>query len=161
MRRTPAAIPASGSSSSTGASEPFATTAPLSRSVRNAYVPSSRSPQNLSARSRSDGAWLNCTEQATPISREARQIGRIDALGVLDPLAQAERRPELAGRRERVERLAVRAIADRMDGHGPAGRGGRARTISASSSPLVMHTPLPSSIQAVCEPSVPSMNAFR
>ncbi len=33
--------------------------------------------------------------------------------------------------------------------------------ISASSSPLVIVTPEPSSIQAVCEPSVPSMNAFR
>ena len=33
--------------------------------------------------------------------------------------------------------------------------------ISASSSPLVITTPEPSSIHAVCEPSVPSMNAFR
>ena len=35
------------------------------------------------------------------------------------------------------------------------------RTISSSSSPLVITTPLPSDIQAVCEPSVPSMNVFR
>ena len=32
---------------------------------------------------------------------------------------------------------------------------------SASCSPLVITTPEPSSIHAVCEPSVPSMNAFR
>src|SRR6188472_376348 len=36
VRSTPAAMPASGSSSSTGASEPFATTAPLASSVPNA-----------------------------------------------------------------------------------------------------------------------------
>jgi len=34
VRRTPAQIPASGSSSSTGASEPFATSAPASQSER-------------------------------------------------------------------------------------------------------------------------------
>ena len=33
--------------------------------------------------------------------------------------------------------------------------------ISSSSSPLVIRTPEPSSISAVCEPSVPSMNVFR
>ena len=33
--------------------------------------------------------------------------------------------------------------------------------ISASCSLLVIWTPLPSSMRAVCEPSVPSMNVFR
>ena len=40
VRRTPATIPASGSSSSTGASDPFATSAPESHSERKAYEPS-------------------------------------------------------------------------------------------------------------------------
>ena len=43
--QTPARIPASGSSSSIGASEPFATTAPDSQSERNAYARSTRSGQ--------------------------------------------------------------------------------------------------------------------
>ena len=92
--------------------------------------------------------------------REAVQVGGIDALRVLDPLPKAERLPDVTGRLERVERLAVRAVADRVHADGPASAAA-ARISSASSSPLVMHTPLPSSIHAVCEPSVPSMNVFR
>ena len=57
---------------------------------------------------------------------EAPEVGGVDALRVLDPLAEAERRPELAGRLERVERLAVRTVADRVDRDGPAGGGRRA-----------------------------------
>jgi len=34
------------------------------------------------------------------------------------------------------------------------------RTISASSSPLVIEMPLPSSMSAVVDPRLPSMNAF-
>ena len=79
---------------------------------------------------------------------------------MLDALPEPERRPQVARRLEGVERLAVRAVADRMDGDRPAGRA-PTRMTSASSSPLVILTPEPSSIQAVCEPSVPSMNAFR
>ena len=68
VRRAPARIPARGSSSSTGASEPFTTTAPESQRLRNAYAPSARSPQYRSARSRSEAACESCTEQAIPSS---------------------------------------------------------------------------------------------
>ena len=95
-----------------------------------------------------------------PERGEAREIVLGEALGVLDPLAQPVRPPELLRPLERVERLAVRAVADRVHGDRPAGLRAR-RTISASSSPLVISTPQPSSIRAVCEPSVPSMNALR
>ena len=54
---------------------------------------------------------------------EARQVGGVDALRMLDPLPEPERLPRVAGRLERVERLAVRAVADRVDGDGPAGGG--------------------------------------
>src|SRR6476619_8356430 len=40
---------------------------------------------------------------------------------MLDPLAQAERLPGLAGRLEGVERLAVGQVADRVDGDRKAG----------------------------------------
>ena len=104
--------------------------------------------------------------------RESADVLRRQALGVLDPLAQAQRLPGVPGGLERVECLAVRAVPDGVNGDGPAGvvgdvvdRGLQARAparmTSASSSPLVMQTPEPSSSQAVCEPSVPSMNAFR
>ena len=56
---------------------------------------------------------------------EARDVLRVEALGVLDPLAEAERLPRVAGRLERVERLAVRAVADRVDADRPAGRAPR------------------------------------
>ena len=79
---------------------------------------------------------------------------------MLDPVAQPERLPDRARLLERVERLAVRAVADRVHGDGQTGLGAR-RTISASSSPLVIRTPEPSSSSAVPEPSAPSMNAFR
>ena len=79
---------------------------------------------------------------------------------MLDALAEPERRPLVARRLERVERVPVRAVADRVHRDRPAARA-PARTISSSSSRLVISTPEPSSIRAVCEPSVPSMNAFR
>ena len=65
VRSTPATMPASGSSSSTGASEPLASSVPASSSERYAYAPW-RPSQSRSARSRSDGAWLNWTDAATP-----------------------------------------------------------------------------------------------
>ena len=61
---------------------------------------------------------------------------------MLDPLAQPERLPGVPRRLERIERLAVRAVADRVDGDRPAG-GRAARISSASSSPLVMHDAAP------------------
>ena len=50
---------------------------------------------------------------------------------MLDPLAQPERLPDVARRLERLERLAIGQPA-----------AAATRTISASSSPLVMQTPL-------------------
>ena len=47
-------------------------------------------------------------------------LGR-EQLRVLDPVAQAERRPHRARALERVERLAVRPVADRVHGDGEAG----------------------------------------
>ena len=62
---------------------------------------------------------------------------------------------------ERVERLAVGAVADRVHGDREAGaRAGAARSRRAPRA-LVIRTPEPSSISAVPEPSVPSMNTFR
>ena len=94
-----------------------------------------------------------------PERGEPREIRGIEALRVLDPLPQAERLPRVLRRLERIERVAVRPVADRVHRDGPTD-GGRARITSSSSSRLVIWTPEPSSINAVCEPSVPSMNVF-
>ncbi len=92
---------------------------------------------------------------------KATDVLRREALRVLDSLAQPERRPHVARRLERIQRRAVRrdhrSRAPRRASRLPRA----ARTTSASSSPLVITTPEPSSIHAVWEPSVPSMNAFR
>jgi hypothetical protein len=42
------------------------------------------------------------------------------ALGMLDPVAQTQRRPRVACRLERVERLAIRPVADRVHSDRPA-----------------------------------------
>src|SRR5580765_2732878 len=52
--------------------------------------------------------------------RKARQILRREALRVLDPRAKALRRPLATRRLERVERVAVRAVADRVHRDRPA-----------------------------------------
>ena len=80
-----------------------------------------RFAQNRSARSRSDGACESWIEQVTPSLGEPWNVHRVEALGVLDPVAQPERPPGLAGRREGVEGIAIRAVADRVNRHGPAG----------------------------------------
>ena len=121
VRRTPARIPASGSSSSTGASEPFATTrAGVPQRAGTRRRRRAASAQNRSARSRSEGACENCTEQATPSSAKRPHVLGREALRVLDPVAQAERLPGVARRLERVERLAVRPVADRVHRDRPA-----------------------------------------
>src|SRR5919198_3596257 len=51
---------------------------------------------------------------------EATDILRCEALCVLDALPQAQRRPLVPRLLERVERLAVRAVPDRMDSDRPA-----------------------------------------
>ena len=110
-------------------------------SERHAYAPSSSPAQKRSARSRSEGACENCTDAATPSSREARDVLRREQLRVLDPLPEAERAPRVARRLERVERVAVRAVADRVHRDRAARAARRARTISSSSSRAVISTP--------------------
>ena len=56
---------------------------------------------------------------------KARDVRGIQALRVLDPLAQPEWLPELPRHLERIERLAVGPVTDRVDGDRPAG--GRSR----------------------------------
>ena len=54
---------------------------------------------------------------------EARHVGVVQQLRVLDPLAQAARLPLVAGGLEGVERRTVRGVADRVHGDRPAGGG--------------------------------------
>ena len=160
VRVTPARMPASGSSSSIGASEPFATSAPESSNDRNAYAPSRSSGQKRSARSRSDGAWENCTEQATPSSaKRGRSAGSTHcACSIRGRSPRGAHSSFVAANASSASRFARVPIACTATGQ-PARAA--CRTISASSSPLVIRTPEPSSIHAVCDPSVPSMNTFR
>ena len=71
--------------------------------------------------SRSEGAWLNLDRGGDAHFGEPGHVLLGQELRVLDPLAQAQRRPLVAGLLEGVERLPVGEIADRMDRHGPAG----------------------------------------
>ena len=61
-----------------------------------------------------------------PELREARDVLGREALGVLDPMPQPLRLPRLAGRLERVERIPVRPVADRVHADGPAALGAAA-----------------------------------
>jgi hypothetical protein len=61
--------------------------------------------------------------------REAGQILRVQALRVLDAVAQPARSPFVLRRLERVERLPVRAVADRVHRNGPAGAGAAAHDV--------------------------------
>ena len=128
VRSTPARRPASGSSSSIGASEPSATTR---AGVQQRAVRRTRrrrgSAQKRSARSRSDVACDELHRRGDAERREARHVLGRDALRVLDPLAQAERAPVVARRLERVERLAVGEVADRVHGEREARLRGAAR----------------------------------
>src|SRR5438552_16670801 len=54
---------------------------------------------------------------------EALDIVRRQALGVLDPVAQAPRAPLVGRLLECVEGVAVRAVADRVHRHRPSGPG--------------------------------------
>ena len=75
-----------------------------------------------------------------PEAGVARDVVRMDALGVLDAVAQPERPPHVLGRLEAVERLAVGEVADRVDGDGHPGRGGVA---DDRGEPLRPHQPHP------------------
>ena len=86
-----------------------------------------------SARSRSDGAWLNWTDAATPSSAKRGEVLGREQLRVLDPLAEAARVPLVPRLLEGVEgaRLARSPIACTATGK-PA-RAAR-RTMSTNSS---------------------------
>ena len=122
VRRTPARIPASGSSSSTGASEPFATSAPgLEQRAERVRAVDPLGPEALGEIAiRGRVAELHGAGDAE--LGEAADVLRGEALRVLDPLPQPERLPRVARRLERVERLAVRAVADRVHADRPAER---------------------------------------
>ena len=127
----------------------------------SAYAPSSRSGQKRSARSRSDGACVNCTDAATPsLPKRATSSGARHcacSIRCRRPRGRHSSRRLLEG----VERVAVRAVADRVHRR-PASRSApRGARCPRAPRRDVISTPVPSSISAVCEPSVPSMNTFR
>ena len=80
---------------------------------------------------------------------------------MLDPLPQAARLPDVARLLERVERLAVRAVADRVHADGPAGLGAGADDLRELLAARDLRRRCRRASSAVCEPSVPSMNTFR
>ena len=80
---------------------------------------------------------------------------------MLDPLAQPERRPHVARLLERVERLAVRAVADRVHGDREPRLGAAQDDLGELLAARDLHARSRRASSAVCEPSVPSMNTFR
>ena len=95
----------------------------------------------------------------TPSCREARDVVRGEALGVLDALAQPARRPGVACRLEGVERVAVGAVADRVHGDRPAGPAAARRLLEL----LAARDPYARAVehQRRLRAEVPSMNVFR
>ncbi len=146
-----------GRSSSIGASDPLATTAPESHQRAVGCVRAGGLvAQYRSARVRSGRGDARTAPMRPP--RAGRSGGdrrvRLAERARSDGEARAAR-PDAARLLERVERLPVRAIADRMHRDGQLCRDAAPSTQSRrSSSPLVICTPLPSSSQAVCEPSI-------
>ena len=51
---------------------------------------------------------------------ESREVGSVEALGVLDSLAGPSRLPGVARRCEGIERVTIRTVADRVDRNRPA-----------------------------------------
>ena len=92
--------------------------------------------------------------------RETRHVRGVEALRVLDALPQAGGAPHVLGPLERVERGAVRGVADRVHADGPARRGALAHDLLELLAGRDDDTRAVS-IHAVCEPSVPSMNVLR
>src|SRR5207248_8127959 len=92
--------------------------------------------------------------------REAADILRREELRVLDALAQAAglQSARVSSNASSASRFAWSPIACTATGK-PA-RAAR-RMTSANASRLVISTPEPSSMRAVCEPSVPSMKTLR
>ena len=93
--------------------------------------------------------------------REPRQIlaARAAARARPDGAGRAAPRPPASARTRRARRGSPRRRSrERRPGSPPRRRRARSRR---ARSPLVIRTPEPSSMSAVPEPSVPSMNAFR
>ena len=141
VRRTPARMPASGSSSSIGASRAVrddrARVEQRAVGVRAVGLAGPEAVGEVAV-----GRRVRELHRAGDAERrEAGEILGREQLRVLDPVAQPERLPDRPRLLERVERLAVRAVADRVHRDREARPRRRARTISASSSPLVIRTP--------------------
>ena len=151
--------PPRGSSSSTGASEPLATT----------RAGLEQRPEGIRARR---GGRARALGEVTVGGRMGELDRTSDAEGG-EPRHSSGARPARArsaaaalGPTRRVSprtrrARSVRPVADRVHPDRPAAPRPPRRTISSSSSRLVISTPAPSIISAVCEPSVPSMKPFR
>ena len=156
-RRTPAAIPASGSTRP--APEPFATSAP-SRAARGKRRCRRAGRPRAGRRGPVGGRVRELHRARDPELGEAGQILERQALGVLDPVPQALGLPGflVASKASSAFRFAWSPPIG--DADRPAALGG-ATDDSSSSARLVISTPVPSVISAVCEPSVPSMKHLR
>ena len=153
-------MPASGSSAATGASEPKARSAPASSQV----APAVGGGRPLAPDAVGQVAVVHRVgrlHRGRHADRgEAGQVGVVDALGVLDARRDRQLLPGVARGLEAVERGPHGAVADRVHGHREArSRPPRGRSASSSAA-LTSASPEPSSIQAVPEPSAPSMNTF-
>ena len=80
-----------------------------------------------------------------PSAGVARDVVGVHALRVLDAVAQPERPPDVLGRLEAVERLAVGEVADRVDRHRHPRRSAAART--AAGEPVGPHQPHPAAAE--------------
>ena len=158
-RRTPARMPARGSSSSTGASEPLATTAPESRSERYAYAPAvlpgPEALRELAVR----GRVRELHGAGDAELGEARQSSgaRSCACSIRCRSPRGAHASRVASNASSAFRFARSPIACTATGRHLRARAGRSAQLRA----LVISTPPPPSISAVREPSVPSMNTFR
>ena len=124
VRRTPAAMPASGSSSSTGASDPFATSAPESQSERYAYARSAHTGPDPVGEVAVGRGVAELDRRCDAERREPWDVLPREQLRVLDPWPQAAGCPEVTGLLERVQRVPIRQVADRVHCDGEAGAGG-------------------------------------
>ena len=124
-RRTPATIPAHGSSSSIGASEPLTRRVRVEQVAERVGAVEPVGPEAV--RELLVGRRVGeLHRRRHPELGEARHVLRAQALRVLDAVAQPERLPRVARLLERVERVPVRAVADRVHGDRPAGVRGAA-----------------------------------
>ena len=154
-------MPASGSSSSIGASEPFATHRPGldERAVGVGALGRALPDPVGDVAIRRGVAELDGGGDAE--LGEAADVLLGQELRVLDPRAQPERRPLVAGLLERVERLAVGEVADRVHGDRPAGARPGADDLGELLPARDLHARPVQEPSASADPSVPSMKTFR